>query len=233
MNSVFNHIRFTSEVPGDFENNRLPTLDFSMWIGKDHIQEGENKNGKIIYNFYEKEINSKFCVMERTAMSENSKTSTLSQDLIRRMMNTSELVDQQERNATIEKYIDKLKVSGYSEIQVKNIIESGLKGYETKLNKARREKREIHRAAEETQEVRFRKKILGKVNWFKSKKSKNEYPRKNQKSNQNKATPKSKESKVNPVTVLFIPRTPGGVLINKLREAETEISRITGDRITG
>ena len=39
------------------------------------------------------------------------------------------------------------------------------------------------------------------------------------------------EAKTSPVTVMFVPRTPGGELISRLREAEMEISKVVGDRI--
>ena len=32
MNSINEDLTFTTEVPADFENNRLPTLDFELWL---------------------------------------------------------------------------------------------------------------------------------------------------------------------------------------------------------
>ena len=57
---------------------------------------------------------------KKSAMSDNSKMSTLSQDLIRRMMNTSEMLEQGERDRIIEKYIVKLEISGYSREKIRN-----------------------------------------------------------------------------------------------------------------
>ena len=34
-----------------------------------------------------------------------------------------------------------------------------------------------------------------------------------------------------PVSVLFVPRTPNGELITRLREAEANITKVTGDKI--
>ena len=108
MNSVYKNIQFTTEIPEDFADKRLPTLDFTMWLSE---EEDEKNRGKLKYSFYEKEVSSKFCIQEKSAMADNSKMSSLSQDLIRRMMNTSEVLEQKERDCVVEKYIVKLELS--------------------------------------------------------------------------------------------------------------------------
>ena len=157
MNSIFKDIQFETEIPEDFANKRLPTLDFEMWLGPPRVAHtshlGQNHENpkrpvssniddppkavgnnapKIYYTFYEKPMASPFSVMERSALPENTKISTLTQDLVRRMLNTSELISQGERNLVIENYIIKLTRSGYSKVQFKRIVISGLKGYENK-----------------------------------------------------------------------------------------------------
>ena len=77
--------------------------------------------------------------------------------------------DRVERNENIECYIRKLKKSGYSEAQVRKIIISGLKGYEAKLDRARKLDRDIHRDAVAAKEKKFRKKIMAKTSWFRAK----------------------------------------------------------------
>ena len=73
MNSVFAHIQFTKEIPEDFSNGRLPTLDFAMWLeGEDRAEKGDStstgenrecRRRKILFSFYEKEI--KFVLWRR------------------------------------------------------------------------------------------------------------------------------------------------------------------------
>ena len=227
MNSVFTNIQFTKEIPEDFKSGRLPTLDFAMWL------EGK---GKIKYSFYEKEVNSKFCVMEKAAMAEMSKISTLAQDLIRRMVNTSDMIEQAERNEIIEKYIVKLRTSGYSTTQVQNIVVSGLKGYQTKLKNAIKNGTQLHREAKQTLGARHRKKLTAKTSWYKQ-------PGKNKSGGGARKLPGPKAGKgkmpaannklknKSPVTVLFVPRTPGGKLATLIKQAEQEISEITGNKI--
>ena len=37
MNMVFGFLNFTVETEMDFEDNRLPTLDFKLWVGEDNV----------------------------------------------------------------------------------------------------------------------------------------------------------------------------------------------------
>ena len=60
------------EILGQFDNNRLPTLDFNMWVEQGEIKDWE-KRELILYSFYEKKVGSPYCVMESTAISENGK----------------------------------------------------------------------------------------------------------------------------------------------------------------
>ena len=58
MNDVMEDLSFTVEVPEDFENERLPTLDFSLWM----------EDGIITHTYFQKEMKTPFVIMEKTAM---------------------------------------------------------------------------------------------------------------------------------------------------------------------
>ena len=49
MNMVFTFLRFTVESALDFEDERLPTLDFKLWVGDQN---------KILFTFFEKPTSS-------------------------------------------------------------------------------------------------------------------------------------------------------------------------------
>ena len=59
---------------------RLPTLDLNIWVGEDNVTR---------YIFFEKPMDSSMVIQRRSAMPENMRVSTLTQEVIRRMMNTS------------------------------------------------------------------------------------------------------------------------------------------------
>ena len=253
MNSIFPNIQFTLEIPEDFPEGRLPTLDFKCWIEgeTEKISSKENQaevqiearqedvkswRSRILYCFFEKDMNSPFCILEKSALPENTKFSSLSQDLVRRMLNTSERISQQERNNVIENFVKKLTISGYRKDQVKNIVEAGLRGYQNKLERARKNGEMLHRSGKSTENLRYKKKLLEKNSWFKKQKEGNENDASKQPGPKTGRNGKKKECGKNgrntiPVTVLFIPKTPGGDLARKLRLAEEEIEKITGDKI--
>ena len=68
MNSINENLKFTTEAPEDFEKNRLPTLDFVIWMVR----------GLLYHSYYEKSMRMQYTIMQRTAMSEHQKMSILS-----------------------------------------------------------------------------------------------------------------------------------------------------------
>ena len=166
-----------------------------------------------------------FCIMKSSAMSEKSKIQILSQDLIRRMLNVCESVPQSERNKIINNYTDRLARSGYNKNQIKEIIVSGLTGYEKKVAKAARENVPLHRPASATLKSRLNKKLTQRQNWFKGKKNKDE--------NQSSKKPNIAREVVDPpiVSVMFVQQTPHSQLLHQLRLTESKISAVTEDRV--
>ena len=89
-----------------------------------------------MYSYFEKPTSSPYVTLENSAWAWSNKHSSLAQDLVRRMSNMTERLDQDIRNEVINNFELKLKISGYSRDQARVIITSGLKGYE---NRRRRE----------------------------------------------------------------------------------------------
>ena len=50
MNSIFSNIQFTAEIPEDFPNGRLPTLDCEIWLeGGPEVRNGDEwQEGKVV-----------------------------------------------------------------------------------------------------------------------------------------------------------------------------------------
>ena len=194
----------------------------------------------MMYSFFEKEMNSPFCILEKSALPDNTKISSLSQEVVRRMLHTSELVPQEERNQILEIFTSKLKLSGYRMDQVREIVKAGLKGYERKLQKAKNNGNSVHRDAKSTVGLRFKKKISAKMNWFKNKNKKEEPTRTGKDKGNNKKflgkkgddrNENCKKQDKSPIGVLFVPKTPGAELAKRLRAAENELEKLTGERI--
>ena len=151
-------LTFTMETGEDFQSGWLASLDTDLKM--------TNLN-QVEYRFYEKPMSSNMTVQKLTAMEENSKMKTLSNDLIRRLLNTSEALGMEERVKIVDDYGQKLLNSGYGIEQTRTIIINGLKGYEKKLKESRSGGRKLHRTSEESSSIRSRKKLIDKSEWFK------------------------------------------------------------------
>ena len=80
MNSVMPFLKFTLEIGEDFELNRLPTLDLRLWVVDGNL---------IRFDFYEKPMASNLVVHAKTALSQTTKFSSLTQEVVRRLLHTS------------------------------------------------------------------------------------------------------------------------------------------------
>ena len=154
------------ETKEDFASGWLATLDTDLSV---------NENNTIEYKFYEKPVSSNVTVQQRTAMDENNKMKTLSNELTRRLLNTSESLGDTVRIEVVDKYSQKLFNSGYRKEQIQRIVINGIKGYVRKLRDCRSGTKKLHRTGYESSGSRNRKKVTYKTVWFrKRKRSENE-----------------------------------------------------------
>ena len=94
-NSICGYLTRTMETGDDFQDGRLPTLDLSIWIGE---------NNKVLYIFFEKPMASTPTIQKKSAMPKNWRMATLNQELVRRMLITSEDLDMKERVVVVDEY---------------------------------------------------------------------------------------------------------------------------------
>ena len=184
--------------------------------------------------------------MQQSALPQNMKIQSLSNDLIRQMKNVSELLPGNTRIEVVNNYTRKLRRSGYGFKQTRRIIVSGLTGYERILRLEKTGKGKVHRSAKSSLKSRYKKKLLGKTTWFLQGKKEvseeeenisKEPARFSNKENKEKVKPDVvKENKDNKkeqeiATVLFVPQTERGELANRLRAVEKELSKLCGNRV--
>jgi hypothetical protein len=127
MTGFEDFLKFTMEIAEDFPDGWLPTLDTNLRVDVCNI---------IQYKFYEKEVGSNMVIQMDTAMGANSKMRCLGNEAIRRLANTSELLDQGTKNTIIDNYTQKLCNSGYTVNQARRILITGIKGYEARLKES-------------------------------------------------------------------------------------------------
>ena len=103
MNEICNFLTLTMESCQDFLDRRLPTLDLNIWV------DGENNT---LWSFYSKPMACNYVIQRESAMPENIKITTLNQEVIRRMVNTSEMVDEETRIRILDDFAQKIVNSG-------------------------------------------------------------------------------------------------------------------------
>ena len=159
-------------------------------------------------------------------MEENGKMKILSNDLIRRFLNSSKDLGRAEKERIVDGYARKLLSSGYSLEKTREIIVRGIKGYEGKLQRCKREGIPLRKTAKESSSERNRKKLLSKSTWFKKSRKKDEDYRKigsKWKKGKKKEDPQAPE-RVPHKTVLFVEQTRGGGLATDLRNLMSRLA---------
>lgn len=72
------------------------------------------KKNRIVHKFYEKSMNTKYCILKKSACGEMTKFTTLVQETVRRMRNCNEIVPEVEKDEILQKWVLKMRRSGYS-----------------------------------------------------------------------------------------------------------------------
>ena len=191
------------------------TLDFQCRV----------ENNKVIYVHFQKPMAKQTLIMSNSELSQKVIIPSLTQNLMRRMLNTSEMANIEERIKVVDQYCNQLLLSGYSIKQITDIVTAGLTGYEKLLLKCKKEKKPLHRSAEDGQTERRRKKLLASGNWCKQKKKgqkSSSYVKKKQINN---------NEEPETVTVMFVSQTVGGELARRLQREENKIAKMTKERI--
>ena len=232
LNSAFSFLTFTTELQSDYIDGYMPTLDLKAKLA----------DNKLNFQFFEKPTTSRYCVMEKSAMGDQSKISILTQEVNRRLANTSEDQPQHVRDRILNDFVDKMEYSGYNTDTRRLVVRRGIIRYETFRELELKGVRRLHRPAWSTEKERAMKKLTGKEDWYKSKKSESSQSeeimtlktgshmiRKKGMRRQTRQSVQKKEYE--PAAVLFIRRTPGGTLVNQLRKEEEKLWPVLGHRL--
>ena len=191
-----------------------------------------NQENKIKFRFFEKPTTTPVTVLERSGMEENSKMKILSNDLMRRLLNTQEDLDTTEKTSVIDGYAQKLLNSGYNLAKTRKIVLAGIKGYSRKIRKCKEEGRPVYRTAKESSGNRNIKKLLGPQDWFKRKRSRQEEDSEDSQEEWTRCWKKIKKTndfqEIKTRSVIFVEHSKGGGLAKKLREVMTRFGEDFG-----
>ena len=247
MNDINPDLEFTVETADDFEDKKLPTLDFCIW---------QEEDGSINHTYYQKPIKSPYVIMERSSMSKQQKLQILANEMTRRLSNINKKrIKQEEYNRVVDQMSQELKNSGYTRKNAVEIISSGIRGWKARISRQEKAGQDMYRNAARTLTSRTRKKLISRENWYKKNKNteadntKQIKTQKNRKTeNKNKKNENNKQHKTQELqqvinknqktpektvtrAVMFVPFTPNSELAKLLRENEEQLEKITGTKL--
>ena len=156
-NEIDDMIDMTVDVPSNYASKRVPMLDLEVWID-------ENSN-EINYAFYEKVTKCPYVISKNSAMSTSKKMECLSQEVFRRLHNTRENLHNDEIIDIMNKFMLKLKMSGYNCYDRYQILTSGYNHFEKLKAKAEHGLRPFYRNKNFQKTERKREKSNKKTNW--------------------------------------------------------------------
>ena len=154
------------------------------------------------------------------AMGENNKQQILSQDLIRRLLNASELLEKEYREEVVDRYAMKIQNSGFTKEQTLKIIINGIKGYEGKRKRRAALGLPLRSTAARSRSTRYKKKLLSNANWFMKKKSKDTpaSSRDGESFRKERRKEQVKEEQLRVRSVMFVENSECGELRSRIKE---------------
>ena len=189
-NSVMPCVVMKADWPSRNEDDKMPILDMKVWT---------NDEGLLYYQHYEKEVSSKTVLHSQSAHSGSCKRSVHTQEVLRRMMNSSKRLDWKEETApVVTEYMRRMKVAGYGERYRRDVLRHALNIFDKKWEDDRNGKRPIFRPKDWKREERRQEKKRKKHNWAKV---------------------------GGHIAPIFVPTTPGGVLMKMMRKVAEEEAR--------
>ena len=163
MSSLITFLNFTGEEKSMFPDNTLPTLDTALWLNE----------GRISFKFYEKPTVSNQVVNANTAIPRSCIISSLIQETVRRLKNSSPDMSHSCRTDILSKFASKMVNSGHSVGETKKVLVKGVTKYLFLLDNSHRPRndanfRPLYVGKDYLAPERQLKKYMAKMNWFRN-----------------------------------------------------------------
>ena len=117
-NNIDENLKVTYDIPSNYEDLKVPILD---------VKAGLNDKNEIEYEFYKKPIANNLVTMKSSALSMNQKMTILTQQGFTVLHNTSEDVDDDVKLKHLNDFMQRLRISGYTESDRQNILNVTIK----------------------------------------------------------------------------------------------------------
>ena len=131
--SIIPWLKFTVDSPEKHASLTVPILDLQVWVRHPGQEEEGLGSDLLAWSFYEKPVSSDKLLRATSAYSWRNKLVTMAMELHRRLRNSTRQLTLRARAGIVEKFVDKLRRSGYGPGTVKGVLESGMSFYYRKL----------------------------------------------------------------------------------------------------
>ena len=187
-NSVMGCIQMEGDWPSKNRDKKMPILDMKVWK--------DQEEGTILYQHYEKSVSKKTVINAKSAHSAACKRGVHTQEIIRRLLNTSHRLSWDKETApVVTEYMRRMRTAGYSEKYRKEVLQHALRIFDKKWMDHREGIQPIFRHKRWKKEERKMAKASKKLNWAKG------------------------DGHIAPI---FVPTTPGGKLMKMMRKVAEE-----------
>ena len=194
--SILDMISFTSDIPSNHSDGMLPVLDIKVKL---------DFNNEVVFDYFEKPTKTDQVILASSALSWRQKKDIHTNELIRRLRNTSAKLGESAQNHHLNCYMIRLKDAGYSS-QFREMVVTRAKAiYRAQVENDQKGIKPLYRSRSQ---ILADKQKKGKTNynWW------------------NKGSIKFQ-------ALMFVPPTPGGELMARLQKREAELNCNAGMRI--
>ena len=119
-NEIDSMISLTYDVPSNHDTRKMPVLDLQVYL---------DEHDRVIHEFYEKPTKNSLVILASSAINWQAKRTILTQEALRRVRNTSLLLDPSVARHHLSLFMVKLKDSGYSHKFRAEIVKSATNAF--------------------------------------------------------------------------------------------------------
>ena len=135
-NSISPMIQLTGDCPSSNQNKKMPVLDLQCWMGDD---------GTVSWEHYRKTMTNYLVILECSAMPNQMKRTTLTQERVRVPRNCRLDMSWEMKAVHLTDLSARMKASGYSEMFRQQVIMSAMAGFGRMVEVAEQGGRPVNR----------------------------------------------------------------------------------------
>ena len=124
----------------------------------------DRRNG--MYKFFSKPMANPMTILQRSAMPENVKVATISNEILRRLKCSSTALSKRTMETVISEYMGNLEGMGYTPEWRTKVLKAAIIGYTRVLGKVSRGETSRNRKGAETLMARRFKSLVGNKDWY-------------------------------------------------------------------